>query len=730
MGPLPMALLLVVSFAAFGWSAWRRWRLMLVARRHEHRADRLGERLAGVGRFVFGQQRMPRYFAAGWAHILVFFGFLVLLLNSIMLWVRGFTTAGPAADLWLFGLDQPLGMAYALLRDLFTVLVLLGVLVFFYNRAIARLPRLTLSGEGLLILGIIFTMMIADLLYEGGELLHHRAAHPGTSTFHAALPFASATALLLAPLPTGVQDFLWQAGYWAHSVLVLLFLNLLPYGKHFHVVTVVPNVFARALTPRGRVRPIDDIEGRLEREETLGAKRIADFSWKDVLDFYTCTECGRCSDQCPATRTGKLLSPKHLLTGLRDHLYARERHLTAPARAAADAAGHASDAAAPTQAVAAADPAAVDPPGRPHGTRDRHALRRDPAAPALLAVDELVPAWVNPETLWACTTCAACEEECPVFITYIDKIVDLRRNLVLEQGAFPEQLQTAFRGLETVGNPYSYPNEQRAEWAQGLDVPLRAEKPDAEYLYWVGCAASFDDRARKIARALAQLLKTAGVSFAILGPEEVCNGDPARRAGNEYLFQMLAKQNIETLNRYNVRKIITACPHCYNTLKNEYPDFGGNYEVVHHSTLLAELVRNGRLRPRTPVAATIALHDACYLGRHNGVYDAPRAVLAALPGARLVEPPETRDRGMCCGAGGAQMWKEEEHGTARVNHARTNQLLRVLPSNGDGRTIASACPFCKTMLSDGLTDQGHDTVRQLDIAELLWEAVQPAVAEA
>jgi len=726
MGPLPMAVLLIASFAAFGWSVFRRWRLMRVARRPEYRGDRRGARLAGVGRFVFGQQRMPRYLAAGWAHILVFFGFLVLLLNSVILWVRGFTTAAPVADLWLFGLHQPLGLAYAFLRDIFTVLVLIGVLVFFYYRVIARLPRLTLSGEGLLILSIIFTMMIADLLYEGGEILRHRDTHPESGAFHAALPFASLTAQLLAPLPTGARDFLWRAGYWTHAVLVLVFLNLLPYGKHFHVVTVIPNVFARALTPRGRLRPIEDLEGRLERGETLGAKRIADFSWKDVLDFYTCTECGRCSDQCPATRTGKLLSPKHLLMGLRDHLYLRERRLLVAAGAATDTNG--AGAGAPDPARGTADAAAVDPPGPPHGTRDRHTLRRDPAGPALLALDDLVPAWINPAVLWACTTCAACEEECPVFITYIDKITDLRRNLVLEQGAFPEQLQTAFRGLETVGNPYSYPNEQRAEWAQGLDVPLLSEKPEADYLYWVGCAASFDDRARKVARALAQLLKTAGVSFAILGPEELCNGDPARRAGNEYLFQMLAKQNIETLNRYNVRKIITACPHCYNTLKNEYPDFGGHYEVIHHSTLLAELVRDGRLRPRTPVAATVALHDACYLGRHNGVYDAPRAVLAAVPGLRWVEPPESRDRGMCCGAGGAQMWKEEEHGTMRVNHARTNQLLRVLPANGHGRAIASACPFCKTMLSDALSDQGRDNVRQLDIAELLWEAVQPPPA--
>jgi len=460
--------------------------------------------------------------------------------------------------------------------------------------------------------------------------------------------------------------------------LVLLFLNLLPYGKHFHVITVFPNVFFRQLTPRGRLGPIADIDGKLEREETLGVKRVQDLSWKDALDSYTCTECGRCSDQCPATNTGKLLSPKHLVTALRDHLYGRQGALLARSNGGKP----------------------------PDDTREL-----------------LVPDTIKPEVLWACTTCAACEEECPVFITFIDKIVDQRRNLVMERGEFPAQLQTALRGLETVGNPYSYPNEQRAEWAAGLNVPLMAEKSDVEYLYWVGCAASFDDRSRKIARALAQLLNTAGVSYAILGPEEMCNGDPARRAGNEYLFQMLARQNVETLNRYNVKKIVTACPHCYNTLKNEYPDFGGHYTVVHHSELLAELVRAGRIIPRQRLDAHIAYHDACYLGRHNEVYDPPRGVLGTIPGVRLVEAVASRDRGMCCGAGGAQMWKEEEAGHARVNHTRVRQLMAALPGSGDGRTIASACPFCKTMLSDGLADQGLTEVRQFDIAELLWQSV-------
>ena len=714
-----MTLLLVLSWGIFAYSAVRRVRLMMVAQAPDNRCDHLGERIKSVLVYMFGQKRMPRYPLAGWAHIAVFFGFMVLLLNSLILWARPYF--GPHFAFGLFGLHQPLGVAYAFLRDIFTVLVIIGVLIFYWNRLVVRLGRLTLNLEGVLILTIIFVMIVADLVYEGTYINKFEGGQ-----FMAAVPFGSLTGRILSPLAENVQTGLMQAGFWTHSILVLLFLNLLPYGKHFHVITVLPNVFFRRLGPSGRVPPIQDIEGRLEREETLGAKRIQDFSWKAALDFYTCTECGRCSDQCPATRTGKLLSPKHLCIALRDHMYLREEQLIGPRfslkRKPEDQLKTDS-----TEQSAVE----VEAPGKPHGTRDHQSLLHDPAAPAVLHTEQLTPAWVNPEVLWACTTCGACEQECPVFITYIDKIVDLRRNLVMERGEFPEQLQATFKGLETVGNPYSFSPEQRAEWAQGLNIPLRAEKPDAEWLFWVGCAPSFDDRSRKIARATAELLQEAGVDFAILGPEEQCNGDPARRAGNEYLFQMLAQANIETLNRYNVKKIVTTCPHCYHTLKNEYPDFGGHYEVTHHAELLAQLIQQGKLRPRFPLKATIAYHDACYLGRHNQIYDAPREIINQIPGAYVAEAPESRDRGMCCGAGGAQMWKEEEHGDARVNHTRVKQLLRVIPGGGAGTTptgtkptIATACPFCMTMLTDGCRDQGFDDVQQLDVAEILHRAVK------
>ncbi|MCG3129223.1 MAG: putative iron-sulfur-binding oxidoreductase FadF [Phycisphaerae bacterium] len=731
MGPLVMTLLLVAAFALFGWSMNRRWRLMMAARRPERRSDDLPRRWRTLLRYAIGQKRMFRYGVAGVAHAVVFAGFVVLLLNSIILWARGYR---PHFDLWILGMDSPLGVAYALLRDVFTVAVIAGVLVFAYYRLVGRLKRLTLNVEGVVILGIIFAMMLADLAYEGGELIRAQRLSGDEWLWQAATPFASLAAVMLNPLPDGLVNFVWQAGFWLHSVLVLLFLNLLPFGKHFHVITVLPNVFLSNPQPRGRLTPIADLEGRLERGETLGAKALADFSWKTVLDLYTCTECGRCSDHCPATRTGKLLSPKHLTIELRDHVYRNERVLVGAANG--------------KQETASNGPGAENPdPSAGEGTAARGFLTRDGKPDA--SGGELVGAWVTAEELWACTTCGACEQECPVFISYIDKIVDLRRNLVMEKGEFPAQLQNAFRGLESVANPYSFPNEQRADWAAGLDVPLWAEKPDAEVLYWVGCSPSFDDRARKIARATARLLMQAGVSFAILGPQEQCTGDPARRAGNEYLFEMLAKANVETLNSCGAKRIVTTCPHCFNTLRNEYPDFGGHYEVVHHTEFLSELVRSGRLRPVNRVDATVAYHDACYLGRHNDVYDAPRKLLRAIPGLTLVEPAESRDRGMCCGAGGAQMWKEEEHvvrreddgrgrveAAGKVNHARTSQLLRVLPpaasepatgspqATGSARAVASACPFCMTMLTDGLKDTGHDDVIQKDVAELLLEAVR------
>ncbi len=670
MSPIWMTVLLVVGIAVFAWQMCRRWRLMRIGP-DECRCDRIGERLKRTFTFAFAQKRMPRYPWAGTAHQIIFIGFLVLLLRSVTLFGRGYVEG---FDLWILGHDTVLGMAYSFLKDFAAVLVIVAAGVFVYYRVIARPKRMTLSFEGLLIILIIEVMMFADILYDGAAGVEAARAAGEVFGFNWYEPAGSLAGLMLSSAGDGVLGCLKHAGFWTHVSLVLIFLNLLPISKHFHVITAIPNVFAQSLAPRGRLPNVEDIEGKIEREETLGLARIDQMSWKGVMDLYTCTECGRCTDQCPAANTGKKLSPKQLTLDLRNLLYKNEKTLVG---------------------------------GKPGEAA------------------ELVPDSIDPEVLWACTTCGACETECPVFITYVDKIVDMRRYLVMEKSEFPAELQNAFRGIETNSNPWSFPASDRAAWTEGLDVPLMRDKPDADVLFWVGCSASFDDRARKIARATASLLIEAGVSFAILGDEENCTGDAARRAGNEFLFQMMAEMNVETLNGYAPRKIITSCPHCFNTLLNEYPDFGGKFDVEHHGTFLSRLVAEGRLTPKRRIDARVAFHDSCYLGRYNDIYDGPRDALKAIDGLTILEPEARRDRGMCCGAGGAQMFKEEESGTSKVPVVRTEQLLETKPD-----VVASSCPFCQRMLIDGLADRGREDVEELDIAELLWRSIEPeAVAE-
>ncbi|MCH8253068.1 MAG: 4Fe-4S dicluster domain-containing protein [Planctomycetes bacterium] len=693
MSPIFMALLLISGWGIFAYSAYRRWNLMMIGA-PEDRSDRGFERIRVTIDDGLKQLRMRRYPLAGAAHMMIFAGFMVLLPRTLILWGRGFDGD---FDLFWLGSDHVVGRVYGLAKDVFAVLVIIGTLVFLYFRLVRRLERLTQNIEALVILFIILAMMVADVVYDGASMVQMTRAEGAALAFHGWEPVGSVAQYCVNVLPDGGVTFVRHLGFWTHSALVLIFLNLLPYSKHLHVITGIPNIYTQNLKSPGRLAPLIDIEGKIEREETLGIKRIDQFSWKSILDFYTCTECGRCSDFCPATNTGKKLSPKHFTIDLRNFLYKNETALVADkARAGAggngDATGQGEDASSKTG---------------DDGNPPEH--RKD-----------LVDGVIDPEVLWACTTCRACEQECPVFISYVDKIVDMRRYLVQERGEFPRELETAFRGLETTGNPWSYPADDRANWAEGLDIPTLAEMPDADVIFWSGCMPSFDERAKRVTRATVELMKKAGVKFAILGNEETCTGDPARRAGNEYLFQTFAKQNVETLGKYGAdkKKIVTSCPHCFNTLANEYPDFGGHYDVVHHTQLLAELVKSGKLTPTKSIDKRVAYHDSCYLGRHNNEYDAPRAVLEAIPGLTILEPKETRDRGMCCGAGGAQMFKEEEPGDERINERRADQLLETNPD-----AVASNCPFCMRMLTDGLAAKNKEEVETLDVAELLREAV-------
>jgi Fe-S oxidoreductase len=804
MNPTMMLTLLVSAWAAFAWSANRRWQLLKVGR-SENRLDNIGRRLKMLYEYALVQKKMNYYPLAGTAHKLIFLGFSVLLLRSLILWGRGFD---PAFNFGIFGQNPvnvpllgtvPLGLIYEFLKDVFATLVLLGTAVFLYYRLIRPQKRMSLHPEGLLILAIISTMMVADMLYDGASIvLHHgyrsfgcdnpssdlaeacgqartvlahlpQPSSGGEEVAYAFWPSPAGSLVALLLKGTGLKElvFLAHAGFWTHSALVLIFLNLLPHSKHFHIITSLPNAFTADITPPGRMRPMAETGEKLMEavgaasektdplEDPVGVARIEHFTWKAILDFYTCTECGRCSDHCPAHRTGKVLSPKHFTLDLRDHLYGREVEFLyrpgGPAGNQRDGQAHADHGAGHGGNGHATN-------GHAHGVGHDHAHgggngqgashahdthghgghgdddhdghgHHEPVYPenpnplpevASVPID-LVPNVIHPDVLWACTTCRACEEQCPVMISYVDKITDMRRNLVLIKGEFPAELQKPFQGMEVNGNPWNLARVDRAGWADGLSIPLMSEHPKAPVLFWVGCAASYDDRAKKIARATAKLMKAAGVEFAILGQEETCTGDPARRAGNEYLFMALAEQNVATLNGYKeqggARTIVTSCPHCFNTLLNEYPDLGGKFEVVHHSDFLLGLVMEKKLHPRKKVESKVVFHDSCYLGRYNDVYDPPREILRRIPGVTLVEASMSRSTGLCCGAGGAQMWMEEQN-KDRMNVRRTLQLVET-----EAKVIASGCPFCMTMLTDGLKSQSlEEEIRQLDVAEMLEES--------
>ncbi|MGZ5966431.1 MAG: (Fe-S)-binding protein [Polyangiales bacterium] len=757
MNPIAMLSIIVAALAAFGWSANRRWQLLQVGG-PINRFDHIGDRIGRVLQYGVKQEKMYKYPGAGLAHQLVFLGFGILLLRTIILWGRGFESDFGA---FVFSPGQPLGDGYNFIKDIFALLVFAGASYFLYLRVAVKPARMTLSGEGILILGIIMTMMAADVMYDGAAIaLHqkyytygalpfdlresidkvvaHRHFEPrtGLAAFHPIEPAGTAAAVALQGLPPKLLVILAHSGFWIHSSLVLIFLNLLPHSKHFHIITALPNILFSNLAPRGAMRTLAEpgknedgsekpiTEVLMERigdvtdpdkypdsiaAEGVGVGKMEHFSWKSVLDFYTCTECGRCSDNCPAHLTGKLLSPKHLTLDLRNYLYEHERELIERPE------GPRGD-----RVIEGREPAKEEPSG------ESESGEKPESTASFKTKDVVVPSdpaagIIHPDVIWACTTCRACEEQCPVLISYVDKITDMRRNVVMVRGEFPHELQRPFTGMETNGNPWNLSRLDRAAWSEGLEVQTLAEKGDAKVLYWVGCAASYDDRAKKIARSTAKLLQAAKVDFAILGQEESCTGDPARRAGNEFLFAMMAEANVATLKGYEVEKktIVTACPHCFNTLLNEYPQFGGHFKVVHHTEYLLGLLKEKKLTPKQKVAEQLVYHDSCYLGRYNDVYDAPREILTAI-GASLVEAEWSRSKGLCCGAGGAQMFMEEKGGTERVNKKRTLQLLQT-----GAKSIASACPFCMTMLTDGLKAENlEDSVKQMDVAELLAQACQ------
>jgi Fe-S oxidoreductase len=476
-------------------------------------------------------------------------------------------------------------------------------------------------------------------------------------------------------------SFFW----WVHTLIILGFLVYIPFSKHLHILSAIPNIFFRRFKSIGELSKIN-----LEDEsvETYGVSKIEEFTWKQLLDLYACTECGRCSENCPAALTGKPLSPKEMIHNLKKHLLAKGKILTDtkvnPARLA-DASG-----------VAQEKCAAIEL---------KKALIGD-----ICLTDEI----------WSCTTCGNCMEHCPVFIEHIPKLVDMRRHLVLMESNFSPEIQNVLRNWETNSNPWGLAFASRGDWIKELDVQTLAENPKVEYLFYVGCAGSFDARAKKVTTAIVKLLKQAGVSFSTLGAEEKCCGETTRRIGNEYLFQSMATELTEIINGYGVKKIITTCPHCYNCLKNEYPQFGGNWEVLHHSELLFQLLNEGKLKPRKRLDKRLTFHDSCYLGRYNNIYDEPRKILKLIPGLRLKEMERCRNKSFCCGAGGGRMWMEETLGHQKINEARADQALAQ-----DPEIVGVCCPYCATMLEDGLKARSkEDAVKVLDIAELLLHSME------
>jgi len=664
--PVVMSILLFLSLSMFvGTMADRYW--LMRAGESLSLNDHVWERVKSLLIIGFGQKKLLYKRWAGLMHATIFFGFLVIITRTCTLIGRGFSP-----DFHLPLLGGSLGLAYALIKDTFAILVLIAVLYAIWRRLVVKPSRLKLSFEALLVLVWIAALMVTDFLADGALFIlqpdHPEKGWAWVSTLVAGI---------FANQPDGVVTGWWHGMFWVHVVLLLAFLNFLPFGKHFHVLTALPAVYLRRLTPTAALDRMD-FEGR----EVFGVGKLEDFTWRRFLDMYTCTECGRCDEMCPANLTDKPLKPRSIIVDERDQAYAMSDHLVAVGKLKAQ--GRTAEAAAAIEAM----------------TR-----------PALIGD-------INDEdAIWACTTCGWCVDACPVMIDHIPNIIDQRRHLVMMEAKVPTALQGALKGLENNSNPWNASAAAREDWIGDLDVPRMRDKGQADYLLFVGCAGSFDSRNSDVLRALCTLLNAAGVDYGVLGTEELCCGDPARRVGHEYLFQMQAPANITTFQKYKVGKVLTACPHCFNMIANEYPDFGlQDVEVLHHSQLLSELVRDGRLKLKPGTATSVTYHDSCYLGRHNGEYDAPRELLGAMANIEQREMPRSRREGFCCGAGGGRMFMEEDLGT-RINHNRIEEAAAT-----GAEEVCTACPFCLTMLGDAIKETDRsESLKARDIAEVMLE---------
>ena len=664
---------------------------LMLAGRPENRSDHIGDRIKYFALMVLGQRGVLRDPLPGLAHFFTFWGFIIIQLDALNLWAMG------------VGIKLPIisSRPFAVILDFFVVMAFIAMLYFTFRRVVLRPRQLKSQSHGMAdayVILVLITLVLVSLV--AFEIFAYVASNGEDWT-----PFGAWLGAMMIPgLPAESAAAIAAVAWWANVLTVLGFLMYLPYSKHLHLLATPFNVFFRNFGPRGALQPIENLEER----EDYGVHEVTQFTWKQLLDGYACTECGRCNSVCPALATDKPLWPKEIILNVKEEVFATANMTLVGAGATEEAAKH----------------------------------------------EPMVGGLIKDETLWACTNCGACVEICPVSIEHVQKIDDMRRYLVMEESRFPQEVTPLFNNLERNQNPWEISNDTRAEWAAGMNVPTLAEDPDVDVLYWVGCMGSFDARNRKVATAFAKVMQAANVHFGILGPEESCTGDPARRIGNEYLYYMLASQNIETIKgygfdkgpaegvhgaaapngpayrgvgvepgrAYNVKTVVATCPHCFNTIKNEYPQLGGNFEVMHHTEFIDRLIATGQLKlPEGFDHRKLTYHDPCFIGRWNDVYDEPRRVLNVINREGVTEMARNRNRSFCCGGGGGRVWMEEKIGK-RINNTRVQEALAT-----GADAMAAACPFCITMFEDGIKAvEASDRFEVEDIAEILARALEAA----